>query len=295
MSPGTVESLTQPQVQAQRIRPHTGAKISTPGLYEGVPFDLYHGDLCDSLSVSASTLVTLAGTCPARAWAHHYANPDHVPNEDTEATDFGSAAHAFIVEGEKAFYDRYAVKPPGLNLATSQGRLWKAAHGGQEAVSADNFEHIQGMREALMRHPHARMAFRLGRPEISVAARDAETGLWLKARPDYWRLGLAINYKTTRTGNREQWRRQARALRYHASAAFCVDLLAALDEPANYAFVVQEKTPPYLVAVRVLTDQSLDAGRAIYRNALQRFAECFRANDWPGYPDIENVDMEERT
>jgi hypothetical protein len=104
-----------------------------------------------------------------------------------------------------------------------------------------------------------------------------------------------LNYKTTRTGSREQWRRQARALKYHASAAFCIDVMATLGEKINYAFIVQEKTPPYLVAVRVLTDQSLDAGRTIYRNALQRFAECYRANDWPGYPDVETVDTEERT
>lgn len=293
MSQSTVENLTPPQIQSQRIRPHNGAKISVAGLYDGVSMGAYHSDLCDGVSVSASTLITLYNTCPARSWAHHYANPQRVEQEDTEATDFGTAAHAYIVEGEKAFHDRYAVKPAGLNLATTPGRLWKTTHVGREIISADNFEHIQGMREALMAHPHARVAFRLGRAELSGVARDAETGLWLKTRPDYWRLGLALNYKTTRTGSREQWRRQARNLRYHASAAFCIDVMAALGERINYAFIVQEKTPPYLVAVRVLTDQSLEAGRTIYRGALQKFAECYARGEWPGYPDVETIDTEQ--
>jgi hypothetical protein len=275
----------------QKIRPYNGERIKTPGIYEFVPFDLYHGDLCDALSVSASTLTALHNTCPARAFAHHYSNPDQVPHENSDATEFGQQAHCFLVEGERTFNQRYAFKPAGLSLATKEGRLWKAAHAGQDYISAEDHEDLKGMREALMTHPHARLAFRVGRPEVSCVVKDKETGLWLKTRPDYLRLGLALDYKTTRVTSRDAWRRQAVSLCYHVSAAFCIDIMAELGEPVNYAFVVQEKSPPYCVAVRVLSEEFVAAGRQIYRAALRNFADCFAKNEWPSYPDVETIEM----
>lgn len=273
------------------MRPFTGMRISTPGIYEFVPFGTYHGDLCDSLSVSASSLKLLYDTCPARAFAHHYSNPERVEYEGTEATEFGQQAHCFVVEGERTFNQRYSIKPAGLNLSTKEGRLWKAAHAGQDYLSTENYEHIKGMDEALKRHPRAKAAFFGGRPEISCAIKDKETGIWLKTRPDYLRPGLALDYKTTIVTSREAWRRQALNLSYHISAALCIDVLRELGEEVNYAFVVQEKTPPYCVAVRVLSEDFIDAGRRIYRAALRQFADCFSRNDWPSYPEVEVVEM----
>jgi hypothetical protein len=48
----------------QKIRPYNGERIKTPGIYEFVPFDIYHGDLCDGLSVSGSTLTDAAQHLP---------------------------------------------------------------------------------------------------------------------------------------------------------------------------------------------------------------------------------------
>jgi hypothetical protein len=147
------------------------------------------------------------------------------------------------------------------------------------------------MRDELVRHPIAKKAFTGGKPEVSAAWKDAETGLWLKTRPDYLRSGLALDYKTTITVSREAWRRQAANLRYHISAAFCIDILAHLGEQLDYAFVVQEKTPPYCVAVRVLSAEFLQAGRTIYRDALRTFADCAAKGVWPGYPEVETVEI----
>lgn len=279
------------QATPEKMRPYNGERIKTAGIYEFVPFDSYHGDLCDGLSVSASTLSMLHNTCAARAFAHHYSNPDQVEYEGSEATEFGQQAHCFIVEGERTFNQRYSIKPAGLNLATKEGRLWKAAHAGQDYLSTEDHEHFKGMREALMKHPYARQAFMFGRPEISCCTKDTETGLWRKTRPDYLRPGLALDYKTTRVTSREAWRRQAVSLCYNISAAYCIDVLRELGETVNYAFVVQEKTPPYCVAVRVLSDEFIQAGREMYRAALRRFADCYAKNTWPGYPDVEVVEM----
>src|SRR5262249_53574619 len=148
-----------------------------------------HGDLCNGLSVSASTLTMLYNTCPARAYAHHYSNPLCQPFPDTEATEFGTAAHCYLMEGEVEFGRRYVIRPRELNLTTKEGRLWKAAHAGQDWVTGEDYEAILGMQAALLGHSQARVALQYGQPEVTAAIRDAETGIWLKTRPDYLRIG----------------------------------------------------------------------------------------------------------
>jgi hypothetical protein len=276
---------------ALQLKTPSTFRLAEPGCYSGVPMAVYHGDLCEGLSVSASTLVLMHRTCPARAWAHHYANPAAVPSVDTDATVFGTQAHALIIEGRAAFERRYAVRPHGMNLTTTEGRLWKALHSGLEHVTQPDWNDMVGMQFALSAHPAARHAFSEGAAEVTCTVHDDDTGLWLKCRPDYLRDGLALNYKTTRMASREAWRNQAHTLGYHIGAAFTVDVLAKLGLKVNYAFVVQEKTFPYLPAVRVLDDDFLDAGRQIYKRALVEFAEHAEKNDWPGYDSVETVSL----
>lgn len=265
-----------------------------PGIYHAVPFDLYHGDLCDGPSVSASTLVQLESRCPAYAFARHYLHPSPVPHEDTEATAFGTAAHCYIVEGPGVFSDRYLLKPRGMNFATKAGKAWKEEYEGRgEIITTDDFEAICAMAKAVADHTVARTMLSGGRPEVTLVAHDDETGLWLKARPDYFRGALGVNFKTAANGKREPWERQAWSLGYHISAAMSIDVMAACGiKSPLYGFVVQEKEPPYTVVARVLDDAVIGWGRIQYRAALRKFADCLASGKWPGYSDdVETVGL----
>ncbi len=266
------------------------------GLHAGIPMEIYHGNCCPGPSVSGSVLWTLHDSCPAKAWAKSYLSRLQVEDDDdtaetTEAKAFGSAAHSFIVEGAEAFEAKYVVKPEGMSFSTKDGKAWREAMArDKEFVTFKQFEKIAGMANALTRDPTADSAFQDGAPEMTGIHQDPETGIWLKVRPDYLRPKLAVNYKTTRNAAREPWMRDAWNLGYAVSAALCVDVLKALDRDAHYAFVTQEKTPPYLCAVRVLSDDFLDGGRMIYRRALRKFADCVAADKWPGYADgVETI------
>jgi len=268
--------------------------ITNPGVYDAIPFAIYHGDLCDGPSVSASTLVALENRCPAYAWARHYLHPAPVEQEDTDATAFGTAAHAYIVEGPAAFGARYLLKPRGMNFATKAGKEWREAHADKGTIiTAEDFEAIRAMARAVADHPAARHAFAGGKPEQTLAFRDTETCLWLKARPDYLKQNLALNYKTTINGKREAWERQAWGLGYHMGAALCVDVMrgCGIDGPL-YGFVVQEKEAPYTPVVRVLDDAVIEWGRLQYRAALRTFAACLASGKWPGYSaEVERVGL----
>ena len=267
------------------------------GLHSNIAMETYHDNCCPGPSVSGSTLWTLHDSCPAKAQAQHYlgsgASEDEPEGEDeTEAKAFGTIAHTYLIEGKEAFNARYAVKPDGMNFSTKEGKAWKAEHADRQIVTFKVYEKITGMALGIAANPAAHSAFSEGEPEVTAVVQDPETKLWLKARPDYLRPGLAINYKTTRNASRERWMRDAWNLGYSVSAALCVDVLKALGHDAHYAFITQEKVPPYLCAVRVLSDDFLQGGRMIYRRALQRFADCLAADKWPGFADgVETIPL----
>jgi hypothetical protein len=261
------------------------------GLHRGVPMAVYHGNCCPGPSVSASVLVEMRDGegCPAKALARHYLSPwaraGTRPEDDSEARSFGRAAHAYLVEGPDLFAQRYAVKPQELSFATKDGKAWKAAHVDREIVPFDRFETIKGMAAGLGTNAATAAAFTGGEAEVTAIVQDRETGLWLKARPDYLRPGLALNYKTAASAAREPFMRQAWSLGYPVGAALAVDVLAALGERCHGCFIVQEKSAPYLAKAWVLADDYLAGARAIYRRALRSFADSLAAGRFDGYGD----------
>lgn len=56
-------------------------------------------------------------------------------------------------------------------------------------------------------------------------------------------------------------------------------------EPKHFVFIAVEKKPPHAVGVYVLDAESVELGRLQYRADLDRFAECVKADSWPGYGD----------
>src|SRR5207244_1704033 len=65
------------------------------------------------------------------------------------------------------------------------------------------------------------------------------------------------------------------------------DLASDIGRPAEaFAFIVQEKEPPYIVTVIELPAELVDIGRARNQRALERFRDCTESGLWPGYiPD----------
>lgn len=260
-------------------------KKLTAGVHQGVDFPTYLAQCAPGPVVQATDLRRLHERCPAWAFARWSGNPAKVEDGDSDATAFGKAAHAYLIEGATVFHARYAVKPAGLNLSTKVGIAWKAEHEGRERIDAEDYDAIQAMARMIAAHSMARLALRDGLPEATAVVQDKETGLWMKCRPDYLTTRLAVNLKTTADNGADAFARQAWSLGYHIGAAMTSDILAALGRPVPYAFLCVEKSAPYIPAVRALSDRFLLAGRLIYRRALRRWADCLSSNRWPGYSD----------
>ncbi len=245
-----------------------------PGFHDDVPEADYHQDR-DSLSVSgAKTLL--------KAPALYRWQLDHPVHKDV--FDFGSAAHELVLG-----------VGPGITIipATGRAKADQEAHKaakeaayaeGKTPVTAEQNEHIQAMAEALKSHTLAARLLSEGRPEVSAYCLDEPTGVMRRGRFDLLGARILSDYKTAVSAEPSAFARAAATVDYHQQAAWYLDLARDLGHPSGaFGFIVQEKTPPYLVSVVELDDASVQLGRARNRRALERFRDCTASGYWPGY------------
>jgi hypothetical protein len=177
---------------------------------------------------------------------------------------------------------------------------WERVNGHRSIMTPDEWDTVHRMRDAIMAHEAASKLLTgcRGVAEYSGYARDPNTGILRRVRPDFWRFdGIVVDLKTTEDASPEGFARSIANYGYDMQHAYYLDTLdlaiqqnVHYDEFDNYppsakqfVFVVVEKKPPHAVAVYVLDDESVALGRAKYHNALATYSECDLTGNWPGY------------
>lgn len=193
---------------------------------------------------------------------------------------------------------------------------WMANNGHRNVLTAEQWDQLHQMRDAVMAHPAA-AALLTGAPgvaERSVYWRDPVTGLLCRCRPDFWRQdGIVVDVKTTEDASAEGFSKSIAHWRYHVQAPFYLDGIntmreqykpSGLDLPVPpaaaraFVFLAVEKTARVVdgvamgVGVYVLDQESMELGRIEYRQDMERIAECTRSGVWPGYGDkIQPIEL----
>lgn len=264
-------------------------KISANGIYD-LPMDDYHGDCCIGPSVSSSVIRKILSKSPAHAWATSPFNPKRIEEDSTAAFSFGKAIADWLAYGELSD-DKYLILPKDFNGRTKEGKaiIADAAKDGVVVLKQPQMDDIKKMQIALEEHPYAIAAFKGGNPERSLIWLDEETGLWMKARPDYLPHALKIipDYKTAANAHPDEFCRDMGKFGYHIQAALCIEGIEVLTgkTPKSFIYVVQEKKAPYVVQVYELDPDDLELGRAMLLYGKRLFAKCLKDNHWPGYSD----------
>jgi hypothetical protein len=266
-----------------------------PGVYDGMPEAMYHGDPVPGGSLSSTgARKMLPPSCPAK-FRYEADNPP--PPKDT--LELGSAAHKLVLGA-------------GAEIAEIKARNWqtKAAQNDRDAARAEGFlpllthehEQVKAMAAALRKHPVASALFdpERGKPEQSMFWQDPEAGIWRRARLDWLpateaRKRLVVgDYKTCAAGDLASIPKSIANWGYHQQAGWYLDGVRALGLGADpaFVFIFQEKTPPYLITPVQLDADSLQAGRALNREAVNLYRACTERGEWPGYTGgIETVSL----
>lgn len=268
--------------------------VTAPGVYDLKSAD-YHADpvpfeMGGSLSSSGARKL-LPPHCPA---VFHWER-EHRPTP-TRAFDYGHAAHQLVL----------GVGPELVPIDADSWRTKDAREQRDEAHAAgkvpilvDEYKSVTAMAEAIRKHPIASALLRpgSGNAERALFWQDAESSVWRRAMLDWLPNStdarmVIPDYKTARSASPAQFQKSLVDFGYHQQAPWYIDAVQALGLAAEAAFVfiVQEKTPPYLVSVIEPDAQAIEIGRALNRRAIEIYAECTRTGDWPGYAnDVELV------
>ena len=270
--------------------------ITAPGAYSNIGNDVYHRDpdLCSGPSISATGLKTLLNKSPRHYWFDSPLNPDRPPEKDKPHFNVGKAAHDVLLLSER-WPESYFVLPEDFNpRASKEQAAWHAERdaareAGKCILKHEEAQAVMAMAESLRANAFAAAALVNGESEVTLAWQDKETGVWLRARPDFLPAKRQIipDVKTAADGSPKAFMRAIGNFGYAQSAALYMDGIRIIfgQSPKNWLHIVLEKEPPHVVSLYELPAEDIQRGRWLNRKAIRLFAECLSADKWPGYSD----------
>ena len=271
------------------------------GLTAGVPERLYHRGVVDGEeSLSQSGMKTLLSATPQHFW-HAIHHPED--RKQKKEFDLGSCVHSRVLGVDSGIveirrgpdrHSRYGDGAPYESFRTrdAQEKRDYAYAEGLTPILAKDVQRADRMEQVLRRHGLASELLDpdAGVPEVTAIARDPESGVLLRGRFDFLRHDQrAVDLKTVGRvagAGPAVFSRSGYDYGYYLQAATYLHIAALCGvELTRFDFVVQEVVPPYAVSVVHFGAASLQLGRLRMRQAIDLYAECAAAGDWPGWPD----------
>lgn len=269
--------------------------ITAPGIHDGISAEDYHGrEICDAPSISSSGLKTIIDRSPLHYWWNSPLNPNRPAESTKRHFAIGKAAHDILLL-ESRWPERYHVLPATFNARATKEQAAQhaerdaAIEAGMTILRHEDAQVAEAMAAAIRRNKFAAAALTNGQPEQTLAWQDKETGVWLRARPDFLpakRLFIP-DLKTAADASPDAFRRAMASFGYHQSAALYMDGIEAVfgQRPSAFFFIVVEKEAPHCVALYQIPEDDIHRGRMLNRKAIQTFADCLSRDRWPGYAD----------
>jgi exodeoxyribonuclease VIII len=268
-----------------------------PGLHLDLPETEYHQPVLGMVSVSS--LLEFART-PSKYFAMIQGTRKR---EETPALNFGRAIHCALLEPER-FAREYVMAPNFGDLRKTERTTseqakenkarrdaWNAEHEGCQLLEGKYGERLLGMiGRILERRPSDPKVAELlngGHPEVTVRWQDPRTGLQCRARDDCWQpsIGWVVDFKSAEDASPDGFDRAASNFKFHwIEAHYRAGHRTLGKDIESYAFVLQEKEPPYDFSINFLKADDVVKGISSIERYSDRLAACLANNEWPGYP-----------
>lgn len=283
------------------VVPHS--LIDKPGVYPSIPLDEYHRQLTVGFSTSHSALELIFQASPLHFWDRCYLNPDRDILKPSDAMTLGRAAHHLFL-GERQFQKHFIRRPSNA----PDGRNWHASNNtcidwmrrepkGRDVLTPEMVDKIARMKVALEREPLIQAGLLAGKIEQSYVWQDAETGIWLKARPDAVpNDGDFADLKIVADISEEGIRRSINRFGYHRQGAMILEGHAKTtgaplafrgpgegeENGMSFSLVFVESVRPHAVEIVTLRPSDLKRGLDETHASLKVLKRCLDANHWPG-------------
>lgn len=219
-------------------------------------------------------------------------SPKHFLNDQSHrvyssAFRFGSVFHEMVLENKEP---EIFHAPINEKTKKSYGSTTKKyieamqdfeAKNGENYLSASEYAKAKAMQISCMNNAGHILGGE-GLNEKSFFAKDSETGLELKCRPDRIKGKYLIDLKTcAKIGDFEK---SIAKYLYHVQAAFYIDVFEQATglKMNGFCFVAVEKSAPFDCAVYFLSGDYIDIGRIQYKKALIEMMDCQQSGNYPG-------------
>jgi len=228
----------------------------------------------------------------------HYLYAVTHEKEPTAALLFGTAAHKFVLETDD-FWNTYMLAPE-VDRRTKDGKAaWaefqhELQETGKIGVTPSDYAVIEEMDAAIRANKTAAALLKTGRHEVPIEWIDPETSEPCKCRPDclteFNGQPYIVDYKTTTSCEDGAFERSCRYYGYKLQAAMYAEGMFHTDLTRyRFAFVAQEKEPPFAVRVYFCDDGFIQEGQAMFRSLMEIYHRCKESGNWPGYEDKELI------
>lgn len=215
--------------------------------------------------------------------------------EETLALLEGRAAHKLILEPD-TFFNEFALIPK-CDRRTKEGKeiysAFLSESEGKDILIEDSMIKVREMANAMLQNETA-VKFLTGIHEKSFYWTDAQTGERCKVRPDCLTevdgVKYIVDYKTTDSCADGHFERSVRKYGYKFQAGMYREgIFQNTFEDYKFAFVAQEKKPPYATRVYICNDDFINEGYEQFRQAIGIYHWCKEHNNWYGYEGPENI------
>lgn len=276
------------------------AVVADNRVVHDMDIDVYHAHH----AVSRSGLLLMQKS-PQHYWYEYLSGM--AEKKDTSALRIGGAFHALVLEPH-TFDARAVVLPEGapkrpsitqLNAAkpseaTVQAiqwwQQWDQYANGKIVLTREEFAEMQLMADAIRnQRASSKVLVESGKIESSFFWYDADFGVHVKARPDYYRDdGIVLDLKTTRDASKDAFQKAIVDYGYDIQAFMQMEGIERCTgkRPENFVFICVEKEPPYPVAFYVADKDMIECGRYRYQKLMSKFSDCQRSGVWPGYGEL---------
>ena len=255
-----------------------------PGIYtiDQLTNEQYHTS--DGVSNSGLKLIL-------RSPAHFKNRPKYT---GTRPMEIGSAIHCAVLEPDRYKAD-YVVVDCQDRTKPAYKEACKTTPKDRVLTTAEA-ENVSGMQRAVFANDAALSILEScpGR-EVSVFARDPETGLLVKCRFDISpHNGVAGDLKKCQDVRPREFSNSIQSYGYHMQVAFYSDVYfwATGERIISMPIIAVEEQRPHACVVYEIGQDSIDIGRAMYRKALNIYKESLDNGKWPAYSScVEPIEI----
>ncbi|MGI5223248.1 PD-(D/E)XK nuclease-like domain-containing protein [Nocardia sp. CA-290969] len=261
-----------------------------PGIYRGVPDEVYHADRA---SLSSSGARRLSEISP---WHWKY-EQDHPTTKSKDHFDLGKAVHTLVLGTGAPLVDLGVDEIRTKEAKTQRQAEWDA---GRVPLRSKDYQRARDMADAVMANRHAQQLLASGEPELSAWYRDPVSRVMLRARPDWthWvdrNTAILVDVKKSTAPTPEVFRSSVLDFGYFRQQPWYQAAWDWFGIDTEFVFIVVCDAPPHPVYAVRLKQSAVELGARLNRRDISLYAECRRSGIWPHDGDpLHEIDLPSR-